>query len=269
MKVAIYQPRYFPQLHYFNRALSSDIFVLLDSAQYTKGLTHNLGRKRERNKSYQSDTVIKFPTGVHFLTVPIKHSGLLPIDKSNIDYSTDWARIHKATIGSAYGKSPELSSIFPQIEKLLTYKYKSLAELNVKSFLWGISFFLGLKLDPKEINLDIINAHLQKSPFKLKRIVLGSELQAQRPNGRQMGTQWTVGICKELGATEYLHGGTAQAGYMDESYYDKNKIKLITQDWKCHKYPQQFDEKVGFIPNLSIIDLLLNVDQKKAIEIIK
>ena len=55
---------------------------------------------------------------------------------------------------------------------------------------------------------------------------------------------------------------------MDESYYINNGIGLVTQDWTCREYDQQFTDKTGFVSNLSIIDLLLNVNREKALEII-
>lgn len=268
MRVAIYQPRYFPQLHYFNRAINSDVFVILDSAQYTKALVHNVNGKKERHKSYQSDTVLKLPEGRHYLTVSVKHDGLLPINQTALDYSSDWARRHIATIGSAYRKSSSFAQVFPDIEQLLKKNYQTLGELNTKTFLWGLSRLMGLKIDIDDLSVETINAHLQDSPFRLKKIVLGSKLGVERPQGAQKGTEWTVAICKKLGASEYVHGQTAQNGYMDEEYYKKNNIKLVTQDWKCKEYEQQFNDRAGFIPNLSIIDLLLNVSEKEAVEII-
>ena len=269
MRVAIYQPRYFPQLHYFNRAINSDVFVILDCAQYTKALVHSVNGKKERHKSFQSDTILKLPEGIHYLTVSVKHNGLLPINQTVLDYSSDWARRHIATIASAYRKSPNFARVFPQIEQLLKRDYKTLGELNIMTFLWGLSCLMGLKIDIDNLSVEIINDHLQNSPFRLKKIVLGSELGVERPQGAQRGTEWTVAICKALGASEYIHGETAQNGYMDEGYYHKNNIELVTQSWKCEEYEQQFKDRAGFISNLSIIDLLLNVSAKEASQIIE
>lgn len=269
MRVAIYQPRYFPQLHYFNRAINSDVFVMLDCAQYTKALVHSVNGKKERHKSFQSDTILKLPEGVHYLTVSVKHNGLLPIGETLLDYSSDWARRHIATIASAYRKSSNFEQIFPEIEQLLKRNYQTLGELNIKTFLWGLSRLMGLGIDINDLSVEKINNHLKNSPFRLKKIVLGSQLGVERPEGIQKGTEWTVAICKKLGASEYVHGQTAQNGYMDEDYYHKNNIELITQEWECQEYEQQFNDRVGFVSNLSIIDLLLNVAKEKATRIIE
>ncbi len=269
MKVAIYQPRYFPQLHYYNRVLQSDIFVILDNAQYTKALVHISEKGKERHKSFQSDTVVKLAVGTKYLTVPVKHKGLQPICETELDYSSNWSVSHVGTIASAYGKSTNFAKVFPEIKKLLQKKYKTLGDLDISSFLFGMSQILELKLETDEYVVDKINVALKNSPFRLKKIILGSELGVPRPEGNQKGTEWTVAICKKLGAKEYVHGGTAKAGYMNEEYYSKNGINLIKQEWKCKQYPQQFNNKVGFLPNLSILDLIFNVDNQQAVEILK
>jgi hypothetical protein len=126
--------------------------------------------------------------------------------------------------------------------------------------LWGIASSLGISLAVEELTIDAVNKALQKKDVRLKRIVSDIELNVPRPEGIQKGTEWTTAICKKLDATAYLHGGTAQSGYMDTTYYKRYGIKLIVQDWMCPEYTQQYMKK-GFVNNLSILDLLLNEDQ--------
>jgi hypothetical protein len=267
MRVAIYQPRFFPQLHYFNRALTSDAFVLLDSAQYTKSLVHLTDGKKVRTPSYQSDTPLKLPNGIHLLTVPQKDH-MLPLNQTRIEYGAPWAKKHLAVIKSAYGRSPCFKEVFEDLQALLLSRYESLSEMNIKTFLWGIARISGANITVSDITIDSINAHLARSPFTLKRIVTASGLGVARPDGTQKGTEWTVSICKAIGATEYVHGATAQHGYMDMEFYEKRGIRLVAQDWRCPEYPQQFSEKFPFAANLSIIDLLFNVAGEEAAKVV-
>ncbi|MEK7165850.1 MAG: WbqC family protein, partial [Patescibacteria group bacterium] len=62
-------------------------------------------------------------------------------------------------------------------------------------------------------------------------------------------------------------GGTAVAAYMDEELFQKNGISVTVQDWKCRDYRQNF-ARIPFLPNLSIIDLLMNVSYKEALGIL-
>ncbi len=263
MLVTIYQPQYFPRLHYFNRILSSDIFVILDSAQYTKNLVHHNGKERKRHTSYQADTPIMWIQGEYQLTVPVKHNGLLAINQTEIDYSSKWPYKHIGTLKSAYGKAPQFDRLFPFVEKILKQQYRSLAELNIKTMLFGIAKLMGVEEDSSTLTIEEINKQLAKDKkIRLKKIMTGSELGVERPEGSQKGTEWTGAICKKLGATEYYHGGTAQAGYMELDYYKNLGITPIVQNWKCNDYLQQFSDKVNFLTNLSILDLLFNTDQK-------
>ena len=59
------------------------------------------------------------------------------------------------------------------------------------------------------------------------------------------------------------------AAYMDRSLFEQHGIKITVQDWKCKEYPQLYKKQQGFIPNLSIIDLLMNVSVDEAVKIIK
>lgn len=269
MRVTIYQPRYFPQLHYFNRIFSSDAFVILESTQYTKSLVHNEGEKKIRHKSFQSDTPINSPESQYLLTVPLRHNGLQAINKMEIDYMNKWNKKHILTINNFYRKAPNFDRVSKDIESLLTKEYSSLAELNNKTILWGVARLLGNKSPIDELTMDNVNLCLKESSIsRLKNIYSDTELGAVRPEGSQRGTEWTTAICKELHADEYMHGETAKNSYMEEEYYEKNGIKLTPQKWMCKEYKQLFLDKHSFLPNLSIIDLLFNVDTKTAQSII-
>lgn len=268
-RVAIYQPRYFPQLHYFHRALHSDVFVILASAQYTKSLVHvTEGKIQQRHPSYQSDTPIKLSSGNHLLTVPTKHHGLAPINQTEIDYSHRWINQHLQTIKSAFGKTPRFDQIYPQVQNILDLRSQNLADLNLQTIIWGITTILGFGAT-LELNLEKLNSLLIKSTTaRLKTILTDQQTGVPRPEGNAKGTEWTAQICHSLRASEYFHGGTAQAGYMDLDYYRNLGITPVAQNWRCPEYPQQFSDKIGFISNLSILDLLFNVEPDAAQKIL-
>jgi hypothetical protein len=46
---------------------------------------------------------------------------------------------------------------------------------------------------------------------------------------------------------------------MNFEKFSKANINLVEQDWKLRPYQQQHSQ-IDFLPNLSIIDLLMNVD---------
>lgn len=267
MRVTIYQPQYFPRLHYFNRILTSDVFVILDSAQYTKSLVHIEGQDKKRHKSYQADAPIKTASGLFLLTVPVKDHQL-SINQTAVEYLHNWVPKHIQTMRSAYSRAPMFEPVFGQIKDLLAPKYPNLADLNTKTIIWGISALLGLSVDLGNLTFENLNKNLKKSKCRLKKVIFDSETQVKRPEGLHKGTEWTAAICHKLGASEYFHGGTAKEGYMQADYYQKLGIKTVVQNWQCPVYLQQFSDKVGFIANLSVIDLVFNVGQKQAQKII-
>jgi len=263
MRVAIYQPRYFPQLHYFNRMFSSDVFVLLESAQYTKSLVHATEKGKERKTSYQSTTPIKSPQGLILLGIPIRHFGYQSMNQTQISYVEPWPNKHLVQIKLAYQKSPYFSKFFPQLQELLSARYESLALLNMKTIFWGIASLLEFDLPLSDITEKYIQTYLKDMNIRLRQIISDSNVDVPRPEGRQKGTEWTTAICKKLQATEYMHGETAQAAYMESDYYAQHGITPVLQKWQCSDYPQQYI-KQGFLENLSVLDLLFNVSPKEA-----
>lgn len=261
------QPQYFPRLHYFARILNADVFVTRDEVQFVRTHKYPDGR---RDKSYQAHTPIKQSLGVQFLTVPTKHDGLHPLAKTQISYDHTWLKDHLNTIKNNYVNSTNFKEIYSEIEELLNSNYETLADLNIATILWGILLLLGEKnIKPELLTIDYVNGKLKKQkPFRLKEIKRASQLRSTEKNQDLSPNEKIVAILKEIGATEDYCGGTAVSAYVDQELFEKNGIKVTPQDWMCREYPQLFEKQQGFIPNLSIIDLLMNVSTKEAVKVI-
>lgn len=261
VRVSVYQPQYFPRLHYFNRILDSDVFVLLSSAQFVRKLKH--GDDGLAQPSYQADTPIKLADGPHLLTVPVRRKpSYAPINKKLVDYDQGWQAKHLRSLHGAYRRADRFDEAQPAVERLLSAEWPTLADLNTQTVLWGLSEVLGLRVPPEELTAQRLNAELadRQTPGRLQRIADDGQLRARRPEGRQQGSQWLAAICSELGATEYLCGETARQGYMREEDYERRGIRVVLQAWGCPPYPQLFTKTAGFMANLSILDLLFNAD---------
>jgi hypothetical protein len=269
MRLAGYQPQYFPRLHYFNRILTSDVFEVSDYVQFVaKHAFPQSDGSLKRGKSYQAHTPIKLDQGMFLLAIPV-HDALLPINKTEIVYSRDFPAKHLKSIEVGYRKSENFSKFFPEIEQLLTQKYDNLADLTIRSTLWGIIRFVSDdKLSPDDISVQSTNKILIKksNPFKLKKVFLASESPVAPP-ARGEANDWIIKLCKYANAIEYYYGGTSHAAYMDNEKLIKNGITPVLQDWKCAEYRQQY-AKAGFIPNLSCLDLIMNEDLATRIKII-
>lgn len=69
-------------------------------------------------------------------------------------------------------------------------------------------------------------------------------------------TERLINVCKAIGADTYISGRGGR-GYMDEKLFEKNNIRLEYQNYSPQPYPQHLSS--SFIPDLSIIDMLVNV----------
>ena len=261
------QPQYFPRLHYFARILAADIFCVRDDVQFVRRHKYPDGKN---GPSYQAHSPTKLPSGIYFQTVPISHGNLTSIDETHINYKENWTNSHIYTLKTAYGRAPNFAVIFPEVKSVLEKKYETLLELNLKTILWGVLRLLGeSKVTDDKLTLDYVNDKLSRPHgFRLKEIKLATELKVTKKFKNMTANEKIIAIFKELGATEDYCGGTAMTAYVDKALFDRNNIKITVQDWKCQKYKQLFDDKAGFIPNLSIIDLLMNVPHEEAVKII-
>lgn len=85
-----------------------------------------------------------------------------------------------------------------------------------------------------------------------------------RLNVKELATHRLVSICKHFQADTY-YAGTHGRLYMDLEAFNREKIAVIFQDYQHPTYRQGFDP---FIPNMSVIDLMLN-EGPRALEIIR
>lgn len=266
MRYSGIQPQYFPRLHYFARILASDVFMARDEVQFV--IKHKYPGDRT-DKSYQAHTPIKHSFGRYLLVVPTKHSGLPALRETKISYLNKWNQDHLKTIRFAYSKSLNFKKLHGEITALLGKKYENLAELNLSTIYWGILRLLDEDpLKMAKLSLEFVNKKLKsQKKFRLKEIKLASQTRAYR-NFRSLGpNEKILLLCQEVGATEDYCGGVGIAAYVDHKIFEENGIKITVQDWKGREYRQLFSRH-GFIPNLSIIDLLMNVPLDEAQDII-
>ena len=178
MKVGIIQSNFLPWRGYFDFIRETDLFIIHDDLQYTKGDWRN------RNK-------IKTPRGVEWITVPVRyrHTSQL-IQETQVDYSTAWPQKMLNRIREAYRRAPCFEPYFSELADLLNQPAVSISGLNLSLIKWVCSHL--------EIDTRIRMSH------------------EYHPQGTK--TERLIGILQQAKATTYLSGPAAKTYLVPERF---------------------------------------------------
>ena len=181
-------------------------------------------------RSWQSRNRIKSAKELGWLTIPTHHSSQSRISDVEIDNSKQWMRQHFNAIKTSYGKAPYFDDYCSFFKSVFEFRWTNLALLNI----YLIEYFAN---------------QLGLSPIFVRASKLGLE-------GKR--TNLLLDICKMFGANRYVSSIGAK-NYMEadgaKSIFEKAGIMVDFLQVNLPKYPQLFGE---FIPELSVVDLILN-----------
>ncbi len=191
-----------------------------------------------KKREFQNRNKILTSSGPLWLTVPVRTRGKFEqlIKDVEIDNSVDWRKAHFESIRNNYGRAPFFKEHEPFFTSVYKKEWLKLAELNIYIVIYILSY------------LEI--------PVK---VVFESALAAEG-----VKTARLVSICKKNKASIYLSGAGAK-DYLEEEQFKEAGINLEYQVFKHPVYPQLLP---GFVPDLSVIDLLFNRG-KESIKIIR
>ncbi len=181
------------------------------------------------DKRFTNRNKIMATNGWIWLSVPInKDHKFLPNSQVEINNEVSWRNEHWKKIYHSYANAIYFKKYENFFKNVYEKKWTSLFELNFET-LRKVMDLLGIKTS----------------------ILKSSEL-----NVSGTSTQRLVNLCKAVGADTYV-SGIGGKDYMDEKLFAKNKIKLEYQNYAAKPYPQRLSD--SFVPDLSIIDMLVNV----------
>lgn len=112
-----HQPNFIPYMGMFYKMFQSDVFVLDDDVQYSKGCLHNANYIIANGKKYK-------------IIVPVNYKFGDLINEVRIVYEPDWIRKMLKTIRLNYGKAPHFEEVYELLERELCARPAFLAELN-------------------------------------------------------------------------------------------------------------------------------------------
>ncbi|HEX7707859.1 MAG TPA: WbqC family protein, partial [Thermoanaerobaculia bacterium] len=225
MIACVHQPNYLPWLGFFAKIAASDAYVVMDNVQFPRNSWVNRVRIGGNGPPV-------------WLTVPVRHSGLLNVRIADVEISWehDWNRKQLTTIRQRYARSPFLEPVLGSIEEIFARRHRRLADQN----------------------LELIESMLMLCGID-RPLIRGSSMSAEGSN-----SELIVAMCRETGATEYLAGKGA-AAYEDLGLYAEAGIAYRKQDFVHPEYPQRGHS--AFEAGLSIIDALLSVGPEKTREL--
>jgi len=202
MLISIMQPTWLSWIGYFDLIDQSDLFVLLDDAQFSK-------------HTWQQRNRIKINDSLAWLTVPVYTKGRLgqKINEVEIDRRRFPEKL-LFQIKQHYVKSLFFSDYFSEFEDLLlNHQSDLLCDLNLLVLSWFLD----------KLNIDT-------------EIVIASTLNAKGIRGSR-----TVKILKELGAFKYLSPiGSYEYLNEDIGFFKKNNIDIVFQNYKHPEYRQVY-----------------------------
>ena len=160
------QPRFFPGLHYLHRMMLADVFVILDTVQYSP--------RHEENR-----TRVKAAQGPHWLTVPVRQAGREQrILDTRVDSTQPWRRKIGHTLAALYSRAARYETHIAEVLGILDGPHETLTDLDCAS--WG----------PAVRSLGITCRFLRASALHVS----------------EHGSRLLLEICKEIGADVYLSG---------------------------------------------------------------
>ena len=222
MILTAHQPTYLPWIGTFHKILLADEFCFFDIAQYQKKEWDN------RNKIYTHN-------GELMLSVPTRSKKHFDktVGEIEINNQTNWAEKHYKSIFLSYKKHPFFENHRSFLEDMyINQQWDRLVDLNVYFYKYI------LKLLDKDIP-----------------IVMASDYDFQ---GQK--SDLVLDMCQKLEASVYIFGGEGE-NYANKESFKSANIDLIFQKYNYPTYTQ-YRNKKNFTSHLSILDLIMNFDNK-------
>ena len=178
---------------------------------------------------FQNRNKIKHAKGWMYLTVPVRARQGQLLHEVEIAQASGWGESHWRALHTSYGRAPHFEEHASALAEIYCRDWTHLNPLN-----WELLTYLCWALGIKT------------------RLVRSSRLGVE---GK--ATDRLVQICRAAGADSYYSGSYAAEAYLDLPAMEAAGIRVVLQEWTCPVYRQCFPQ-AGFLPDLSVIDLLLN-----------
>lgn len=170
--------------------------------------------------------------GALWLTLPVCKDSSLPISSLRLNRETKWPVKHSQSLRHNYGKSIHYAA---------------------QASFWGRFYS-----EDFEFLIDAIEA---SSAYLLGML----DCNTPRVKSSMLGVLDTkadliLNLCRVVNASVYISGPFGRS-YLDVAAFERAGIEVVFHDFIPKVYPQT---QPGFVPNLSIVDMLFNIGPKAA-----
>jgi len=213
-KVAIMQPTYLPWCGYFALIDTVDVFVLLDTVQFTR-------------RSWQQRNRIKTANGPSWLTVPVISKGKRDqrICDVQVDTTRDFPANHIKSLTHNYSNTAYFAEYGPSLLEILGRGHAQLAALTI----------------------DLIR--LLSSMFELKTpILLASDIEHTGAKAELLAS-----ICTRVGGDTYISPPGSKV-YLDESNaLERQSIDLRYFQYDHPVYEQLYGDFIPYLSAIDLL----------------
>ena len=208
------------QLHYVPWLRYFDKIARCDVFVVLDNIQYNKNGWQNRNK-------IKSPAGPLLLTVPVIERFGQNLNEVRVNNTAPWRKKHWRSISQFYAKARFFYDHADFLEAAYAREWEFL----------------------NDINRHMLTYFIEKLGIET-RIVYASEI-----NAPGAATERLVNLIRAVGGDRYYSGAYALEAYLDLEALTRAGILLELQEWRAPVYPQLEGD---FVPDLSILDLLLN-----------
>ena len=190
-------------------------------------------------QTYRNRMLIPTTNGPLALTIPTNHNTSLAMKDIRISDHANWRHVHWNALLSAYGESPFFEYYQDDIRPFYEKKYEFLFDFNMEITEKMIEL---LDIRPK---ISVTNEYIQSEELKVK-----SEEFNGLANHKVQSSNLKV-QSKEVQSKEVQ-------SIVDFREAIRPKKPLPDAEFESKRYYQVYEQKFGFQPNMSILDLLFN-----------
>ena len=234
------QPYFMPYIGYFQAIAAVDKYILYSNLNFIKEAWMNRNRLLMRDGS------------IVLTTIPLRSkSSYTLIRDGEIDNSKPWKQKFLRTVQMCYSRKPYYQEVYSLLCDMLEPQYHLLCDLNAAT-ITAIARYLDIptiiesdnsRFLPMEDLLQNIEQDYSPLPY----------LEKTRPIRK---VARVIEMCRQEGCTQFYNAIGGQQLYSKEEFAQYG-IQLHFVHTNSIQYRQ--DTKLGtFVPNLSIIDVLMN-----------